>query len=80
MENGEVFKGNIQSQGDLINKVEQDLALNYLMNHDKNYVMNNYQKFARCLTTPQLQQNFIKTVQNMYGVNQTIQPRDTSRR
>lgn len=80
MENGEVFRGNIQSQGDLINKVEQELALNYLMNHDKNYVVNNYEKFARCLTTPQLQQNFIKTVQNMYGVNQTIQPRDTNRR
>ena len=80
MENGEVFRGNIQTQGELINKVEQDLALNYLMNHDQNYIVNNYQNFARCLTTPQLQQNFIKTVQNIYGVSQTVQPRDMSRR
>lgn len=66
MENGKKFKGNIQIQGELIDKIEQDLALNYLMNHNKNYVLSNYQ-------------NFIKTVQNMYGMNPNVQPRNTSR-
>lgn len=72
-EDGERFKGNIQSQGEIINKVEQDLAANFIENNTTNDILQNYQKISPFLTTPQLKQNFMNAVNTI----EMLQPSPT---
>ena len=62
MQDGQTFVGNIQTQGDLINKVERELAASFLANNETDYVLANYNKVAQYLTTPQLQQSFMNAI------------------
>ena len=67
--NGEHFSGNIKIQGELINKIERELAANFIANNDINYVLQYYQKISAYLTTPQLKQDFLNAV-NMLKIEQ----------
>ena len=62
---GQVFSGNIKSQGEIINKIERSLASNFIANNDANYILQNYQKISMYLTTPQLQQEFMNVVNEL---------------
>lgn len=65
MSSGQQFRGNIQSQGDLINKVERELAANFIANNEPEYILTNYNKISTYLTTPQLKQNFMNVVKEI---------------
>lgn len=75
MQDGQQFKGNIESQGEIINKIEQNLAANFIANNDTNYVLQNYQKISMYLTTPQLKQNFMNAIRELatFQNNQSIE-------
>ena len=62
MQNGYKFAGNIKLQGDLINKVERNLAADFIANNDTDYIIQNYRQVASYLTTPELKQDFILAV------------------
>lgn len=62
MQDGTTFVGNIQMQGELINKVERELAANFIANNDIDYILKNYQKISNYLTTSQLQIEFLNSV------------------
>lgn len=62
MQDGQQFVGNLQIQGELINKVERELAANFIANNKPEYILENYNKISSYLTTPQLQQNFMNAV------------------
>lgn len=62
LSNGQTFMGNLQIQEQLINKVERELAASYIENHDDSYILANYSKFEKVLTTPQLKQQFSAVV------------------
>ncbi len=79
MADGEYFRGNIKTQGKLINKIERDLAANFIANNDTDHVLQNYQKISAYLTTPQLKQDFLNTI-NMLQNNQTIEQSSEVRR
>lgn len=59
------FQGNTKIENDLVNKVERELAANFIANNDENYIIENYQKMVAYLTTPELKQNFNKAVQQI---------------
>lgn len=65
MQDGQQFYGNLQIQGDLINKVERELAANFISNNESDYIINNYQKISIYLTTPKLQQDFLNAVEQI---------------
>lgn len=65
MQNGQSFIGNLQTQEELINKVQRELAANFIANNDEDYIINNYQKISAYLTTPELKQNFLNAVQEI---------------
>ena len=69
MQNGYQFSGNLQSQGELINKIERDLAADFIANNDIDYIIKNYQKVASYLTTLELQQDFIRAVNEVVLVH-----------
>lgn len=75
MQDGQQFKGNIESQGEIINKIERDLAANFIANNDTDYVLQNCQKISMYLTTPQLKQNFINAIRELvtFQNNQSIE-------
>lgn len=65
MQDGQQFSGNIQTQGELINKVERELAANFIANNDTDYILQNYQKVSSYLTTPELRQNFMNAINEL---------------
>ena len=75
MQDGQQFKGNIESQGEIINKIERDLVANFIANNDTDYVLQNYQKISMYLTTPQLKQNFMNAIRELatFQNNQSIE-------
>jgi len=73
MQNGQSFSGNLQIQEELINKVQRELAANFIANNDNEYIMNNYQKISVYLTTPELQQNFLNAVQEINNMQMNSQ-------
>lgn len=62
MQGGQVFLGNIQTQGDLINKVEIELANSFLANNEHDYILANYNRVVQYLTTQQLRQSFMNSI------------------
>lgn len=79
MQDGQTFVGNIQTQGDLINKVERELAASFLANNETDYVLANYNKVAQYLTTPQLQQSFMNAINEIATMqNSNIQEQTQS--
>ena len=65
MQNGYQFRGNIDSQGEIINKIERGLIANFIANYDTNYVLQNYQDISQYLTTPQIRQEFMRTINEL---------------
>lgn len=65
MQDGQQFSGNIASQGELINKIECELAANFIANNDTDYVLQNYQRISSYLTTPELKQNFMNAINEL---------------
>ena len=67
------FQGNIQIENELVNKVERELAANFIANNDEEYIIENYQKIAMYLTTSELKRNFNNAVQEIINMqNQNI--------
>ena len=67
------FRGNIQIENELVNKVERELAANFIANNDEEYIVENYQKIAMYLTTSELKRNFNNAVQEIINMqNQNI--------
>ncbi len=67
------FQGNIQIENELVNKVERELAANFIANNDEEYIVENYQKIAMYLTTSELKRNFNNAVQEIINMqNQNI--------
>ena len=56
------FQGNIQSQGELINKVERELAANFIGFNDNEYIMKHWELVYNSLTTAQLKKDFLAAV------------------
>lgn len=69
MQDGHVFEGNLEIQDQLINKIERELAANFIANNNNEYITENYQKIYMYLTTPQLKQNFMNAVQEIAMIN-----------
>ncbi|MEG2232815.1 MAG: hypothetical protein RRY16_02475 [Bacilli bacterium] len=82
MQNEQQFNGNIVSQGELINKIERELSANFIANNDTDYVLQNYQKVSSYLTTPELRQNFISTINELVSFenSQNVLPTPTGPR
>ena len=78
MQNGQQFSGNLQIQGDLINKIERQLAANFIANNNSDYIINNYHKIAAYLTTPKLQQDFVNVVQQIQSMEYNSVQQNTS--
>lgn len=64
-QDGQLFTGNIASQGELINKIERELAASFIMNNDTNYVLQNYSKIMSYLTTPELKRDFMNSINEL---------------
>lgn len=62
MQDGTTFVGNIQIQGELIDKVERELAASFIANNDIESILKNYKKISDNLTTSQLQTNFLNSI------------------
>lgn len=56
------FIGNMDIQNQIINKIERELASDFIENNDTEYIINNYEKISMYLTTPELKQNFQNAV------------------
>ena len=65
MDGSYTFYGNIEIQGELINKVERELAANFIANNEPEYIIANYQKILMHLTSPELKQNFMNVVKEI---------------
>jgi len=78
MQDGQQFIGNLQIQGELINKVERELAANFIANNEPEYIMANYNKILVYLTTHELQQNFMTTVNEISKMQKSIEQEDYS--
>jgi hypothetical protein len=76
MQDGQQFAGNLQIQDELINKVERELAANFIANNEPDYILANYKKIYMYLTTPELKINFQNAISQiaMMNNNQTILP------
>ena len=74
MNGTKTFQGNTKIENDLINKVERELAANFIANNDEKYIIENYQKMVMYFTTPELKQNFINAVQQIIEMqNQNLE-------
>ena len=73
MNGGSTFYGNIEIQGQLINKVERELAANFIANNEPEYIIANYQNILKNLTTPELKQNFMNAVTEIINMQNTTE-------
>lgn len=66
MQDGETrFQGNINTYRELMDKTERELVASYMENHDEQYILQNYDKIASLLTTPELKNNFLQAVNEL---------------
>ena len=72
MQDGQQFAGNLQIQGELIEKVERELAANFISNNEPEYIVSNYNRILNFLTTPKLQQNFMNAVNEIASMQNSI--------
>ena len=73
MQDGRTFVGNLQIQNELIEKIERDLASNFIANYEPDYIMENYQKVYACLTTERLKQDFMNVISQVKEIqNETL--------
>lgn len=73
MNGGQQFKGNIQSQGELISRVERKLAANFIGFNDTDYIMSHWRLVYNSLTTSKLQSEFIAAINEIRNVdNQSV--------
>lgn len=66
-ENGEKFRGSKQIQGQLMNKIELQIANNFLY-QDPDYVIRNYSEVLKSITTPELKNTFLKNLNHFINV------------
>ena len=76
MNGGQQFQGNIDLQGQLINKVERELAANFIGFNDNEYIMSYWELVYNSLTNYQLKQEFLNAINEVFLIknknNQTI--------
>ncbi|NLC48573.1 MAG: hypothetical protein GX758_04360 [Tenericutes bacterium] len=74
MEDGTSFSGNMTIQDELISKVQRNIAANFIANNDIEYIMQNYEMFSLSLTTPNLKNDFLNTINelSMISNNQDV--------
>ncbi len=72
MQDGQQFAGNLQIQGELIEKVERELAANFISNNEPEYIVSNYNRILNFLTTPKLHQNFMNAVNEIASMQNPI--------
>jgi len=76
MNGGQQFQGNIDSQGQLINKVERELAANFIGFNDNEYIMSHWELVYNSLTNSQLKREFLSAINEVSLMqnanNQTI--------
>lgn len=63
------FEGNIYVENELVNKVERELAANFIENYDVDYIKQNYKKVAMYLTTPELKRDFIMAAEEIVNMS-----------
>lgn len=82
MQDNTNFVGNMDIQNQLINKVERELAANFIANNEPDYIMTNFQKISAYLTTPELKQNFQNAINQvaMMSSNQIIPEQNSGMR
>lgn len=66
-ENKEKFRGSRQIQGQLMNKIELQIANNFLY-QDPDYVIKNYNEVLKSITTPELKNTFLKNLNHFINV------------
>ena len=69
MGSNESFLGNTKIENELINKIERNLAANFIANNDEKYIEKTYSKILMYLTTPELKQNFMNAVNEIISMN-----------
>lgn len=65
MPDGTVFRGNLNTYRQLMDKTEREFVATYLENHDTEYVLQNYNEMANLLTTPELKNSFLSAIQQL---------------
>ena len=71
MNGGQQFEGNIQSQGELISKVERELAANFIGFNETDYILSHWKLVYNSLTTTQLRSDFINAI-NKFATIQNV--------
>lgn len=71
MNGGQQFQGNIQSQGELINKVERELAANFIGFNETDYILSHWELVYNSLTTSQLKSEFINAINEIATMQNT---------
>ena len=80
MNGGQQFQGNLESQGQLINKVERELAANFIGFNDNEYIMKHWELVYNSLTNAQLKKDFLAAVNEVALMQNTTQSVNTSSR
>ena len=65
MQNGTIFKGNLNIYKELMNKTERQLVATYIKNHNTEYILKNYEEIEQLLTTQDLKNNFLSVVHEL---------------
>ena len=71
MNDAGTFYGNVEIQGQLINKVERELAANFIANNEPEYIIANYQNILMYLTSPELKQDFMNAINEIINMQNT---------
>ena len=72
MNGGQQFRGNINLQGQLINKVERELAANFIGFNDYDYIMAHWELVYNSLTNYQLRSDFKSAINQMQNSNNPV--------
>ena len=63
------FMGNIDTARQLLDKVQRNLATNFIENYDDNYILSNYQKLLPSISSDKVKQDFIYVVEEIRKMN-----------
>ena len=59
------FKGNLSIYRQLMDKTERKLVTSFILNHDTEHVLKNYKEIANLITTSEIKDSFLSTVQQL---------------
>lgn len=65
MQDGTIFRGNLNIYRELMNKTERELVATYMYNHDTEYIVHHYNEIAQFLTTPEIKNEFLSAIQQL---------------